>query len=425
MREALNGRPAAQRTRREYQRVINAYRRVYYGSPTSTKADPSVVAVGRTAAEMGRRFDDDKILRSAIGQYEFLRREYPGSNDRFDALFTIGEIYKDDLNDSAAGASGVRGISAALSPQPSGGRGPQGAGRTGAAGRPEIKGRGRLGRRLPDAPKARRQAQTRRDVDDFAALKNAAHKPTTANGSRKLAHVTGIRHWSTPDYTRVAIDLEQDVKFESQRIDHPDRIFFDLLRHQLWLRRLLGKTFDVDDGLLKKIRVAQFQPGKTRIVLEVDDLSDYDTFLLPNPPRLIIDIHSKDIHRQRAGQERSCQGPNGWRQRTWNPRRSPTASSISTGSQAARTTAPGKPAHCRSGSTPVKKIVVDADDDDDSSRHRREARSAGRSSRKRRAATTLTPAYAAKGSSRNKSKPPAELHRMSARLSRPPVATAR
>ena len=36
---------------------------------------------------------------------------------------------------------------------------------------------------------------------------------------------------------------------------------------------LAGKTFDVDDGFLKKIRVAQFQPGKTRIVLEVNDLS--------------------------------------------------------------------------------------------------------------------------------------------------------
>src|SRR5438552_2247288 len=55
----------------------------------------------------------------------------------------------------------------------------------------------------------------------------------------------------------------------------------------------MGKSFDVDEGFLKKIRVAQFKPGKTRVVLEVDDLSDYDAFLLPNPSRLIIDIHGK------------------------------------------------------------------------------------------------------------------------------------
>ena len=88
MREALNELPSAQRSRREYQHVITAYRRVYYGSPTSTKADPSVVAVAELMIEMGRRFNDDKILRSAIGQYKFLRREYPGSRDRVDALFT-------------------------------------------------------------------------------------------------------------------------------------------------------------------------------------------------------------------------------------------------------------------------------------------------------------------------------------------------
>src|SRR6202142_2137845 len=98
-REALNGRPAGERTRREYQRAIDAYRRVYFGSPASSKADPSVVATAELMVEMGRRFDDDKILRGAVDQYRFLRKEYPGSKYRFDALFTIGEIYKDDLND--------------------------------------------------------------------------------------------------------------------------------------------------------------------------------------------------------------------------------------------------------------------------------------------------------------------------------------
>ncbi len=72
---------------------------VYFGAPTSTKADPSAVAVAETLVEMGRRFEDDKILNKAIAQYKFLRKEYPGSKYRCDALFTIGEIYKDDLND--------------------------------------------------------------------------------------------------------------------------------------------------------------------------------------------------------------------------------------------------------------------------------------------------------------------------------------
>ena len=84
MREALNGRPVGERTRHEYQRVIDSYRRVYFGSPASSKADPSVVATAELMVEMGRRFDDNKILRGAIEQYRFLRKEYPGSKYRFD-----------------------------------------------------------------------------------------------------------------------------------------------------------------------------------------------------------------------------------------------------------------------------------------------------------------------------------------------------
>ena len=113
-----------------------------------------------------------------------------------------------------------------------------------------------------------------------AAAENAAPEdPTRKTRSRRWrtspASVTG----PTRSYTRVAIGLERDIKFDAQRIDNPERIFFDLLDTNL-TSALLGKTFDVDDGLLKKIRVAQFQPGKSRIVLEVEDRSDYTTFLL-------------------------------------------------------------------------------------------------------------------------------------------------
>jgi N-acetylmuramoyl-L-alanine amidase len=133
----------------------------------------------------------------------------------------------------------------------------------------------------------KQKTQNGKDKDQEAADQDA---PATQRS--KMARVTGIRHWSTPDYTRVAIDVEQDVKFDSQRIDHPDRIYFDLYDTKL-ASTIVGKSFDVEDGFLKKIRVAQFKPGKTRIVLEVDNLSQYNAFLLPNPTRLIIDIHGK------------------------------------------------------------------------------------------------------------------------------------
>src|SRR5689334_18880018 len=101
MREALNGRPEKQRKESDYKQVIEAYRRVYYTAPSSNKADAAVVALAELLAEKGRAVKNEATLQDAIGQYEFLRKEYPGSKYRVQALFTMAQIYKDDLNDTA------------------------------------------------------------------------------------------------------------------------------------------------------------------------------------------------------------------------------------------------------------------------------------------------------------------------------------
>ena len=294
MREALNGRPVGERTRREYQRVIDSYRRVYFGSPASSKADPSVVATAELMVEMGRRFDDNKILRGAIEQYRFLRKEYPGSKYRFAALFTIGEIYKDDLHQPEEARTTFTDFVQ---------RYPRNRLADDArAAVKEIDAEAAEKERVAEKAARKRRSNVGTSVGTSAGASGASAGSSSDGAAESadarrsaLPRVTGVRHWSTPDYTRVAIDVEREVKFGSQRISHPDRIFFDL-RDTTLASTLVGKTFDVDDGFLKKIRVAEFQPGRTRIVLEVDNLASYDAFLLPDPYRLIIDIHGKDIH---------------------------------------------------------------------------------------------------------------------------------
>ena len=304
MQEALEGQPIDKRTRLDYERVINAYRRIYFAAPTSGRADPSVVAAAQMTEELGRRFDDSDALRSAIQQYEFLRREYPGSKFRFDALFRIGEIYKDDLHDKKNAdatfeefvrryprnqfADAARQALAELAqPQPS----------------------RRAQKNIKAADKDSKAPKSIRDADSDSGIEVAQNKSVNQtqaveSATGKPSRVIGIRHWSTPDYTRVAIDLEQGVKFESQRIESPDRIFFDLLNTDLD-PKLAGRTFDVGDGLLKDIRTAQFKAGRARVVLDLDELSEFDASLLDNPPRLIIDIHNQPLTALTAMKARS------------------------------------------------------------------------------------------------------------------------
>jgi N-acetylmuramoyl-L-alanine amidase len=283
MREALNGRPESERTRRDYNRVTEAYRKVYLICANFRKADESIVDTAELLAETGRAFHDPDASEEAIKQYQFLMQQYPGSVHNTAAMFTIGKIYQDDIGDNEKAKSAYEEF---LKHHP--------MHRLSDDAREALD---EIAHPQATAAKARKKkaadAQTARETQT-AKLQPADVETHADDGSHKgrLPLVTGIRHWSTPDYTRVAIDLEDEVKYEAGRIPSPDRVFFDLQETKL-APELTGKSFEVDDGFLRKIRVAQYQRGVTRVVLEVDPVSEYSAFLLPNPYRLIVDIHGK------------------------------------------------------------------------------------------------------------------------------------
>src|SRR5690348_11055063 len=99
LRDSLFGTPDQERDRRDYQKAMDAYRKVYYTAPSWVKADEAVLAVAELLDDQGRVLNDPKSYKDAIGQLSFLRREYPGSPHRVEALFTMAQIYRDDLND--------------------------------------------------------------------------------------------------------------------------------------------------------------------------------------------------------------------------------------------------------------------------------------------------------------------------------------
>ena len=105
----------------------------------------------------------------------------------------------------------------------------------------------------------------------------------------KLARVTGIRHWSSADSSTVVIDLEDQVQYEAHRLSGPDRIYFDL--HDTSLApEFAGKTIDVGDAMLARIRVSQLVSNLTRVVLETKGNSNFSVSLESNPYRLVVQL---------------------------------------------------------------------------------------------------------------------------------------
>jgi N-acetylmuramoyl-L-alanine amidase len=75
--EALDAIPVEARTRVDYTRAMDGFRAVYHEAPGDAHAPESVNAVAELLAEQGRGLNDAKSLKAAVGQYEFLRTQYP------------------------------------------------------------------------------------------------------------------------------------------------------------------------------------------------------------------------------------------------------------------------------------------------------------------------------------------------------------
>ena len=78
-RAGFEAEAAGTHTTAEYTRVLDEFRAIYHGNPADMHAAVAVEAVAELLAEQGREFGDQGSLKAAVGQYEFLRKEYPGS----------------------------------------------------------------------------------------------------------------------------------------------------------------------------------------------------------------------------------------------------------------------------------------------------------------------------------------------------------
>lgn len=116
-----------------------------------------------------------------------------------------------------------------------------------------------------------------------------ASDSVTPPAAGRLPRVTGVRHWASADSSTVALDLEDQVQYEPHRLSHPDRIYFDL-HNTVLAAELEGKTIEIGDALLARVRMAQPTPGLTRVVLETRGNSNFSVSLESNPYRLVVQI---------------------------------------------------------------------------------------------------------------------------------------
>jgi N-acetylmuramoyl-L-alanine amidase len=113
---------------------------------------------------------------------------------------------------------------------------------------------------------------------------------TSASADNKtVSKITGVRHWSSSAGSTVVIDMEDEVPYEVHRLASPERIYFDLHGTSL-SPDLEGKTVDVGDASLTRVRIGQPVTGVTRVVLDTKDGANFSVSMESSPYRLVVEL---------------------------------------------------------------------------------------------------------------------------------------
>ncbi|HUF48143.1 MAG TPA: N-acetylmuramoyl-L-alanine amidase [Vicinamibacterales bacterium] len=110
--------------------------------------------------------------------------------------------------------------------------------------------------------------------------------PPASHGAR--AELRRITRTALPRGDRITIELTREVAYAGERLDGPDRVFFDFAGTDAGERA----TQDVNGRLLHSIRLGRHEGGITRVVLELTGRPRYSAFPLYDPFRLVIDLES-------------------------------------------------------------------------------------------------------------------------------------
>lgn len=147
-----------------------------------------------------------------------------------------------------------------------------------------------------------------KDIKPLGARPQLSPRATIDEGRAKAAQplqtVRDVKHWTTPTYTRVVIDVDGEVKYRKGQLRNPDRLYLDLLGTQL-SPHMKGRSLGVNDTILSGIRPAQNQPDVVRVVLDLKALREHHIFTLSDPYRIVIDMTGSGVQSLSAVQKPS------------------------------------------------------------------------------------------------------------------------
>jgi len=262
-RKSLYESKEKKRYRHNWLRCIQRYHNIYVRYPKSDKAPWSIYRSAQMYTKLYRYSGRQRDLDEAIEHYERLVKGYKDHRLADDAQYKIGEIYYREKQDPTQAYVEFLKV--------------------------EVK-----------FPSGDMRPKARTMLDKLAVIigNKDKKKKQSASSPKKLTTVKNIRHWSTPNYTRVVVDLEGPVKYVSHllkkdpRRKKPRRLYMDLQRAHVGSD--IESSITIKGGLLQRARAGQFNKDTVRVVLDINSIGGYKIFPLHDPFRIVVDVRGTE-----------------------------------------------------------------------------------------------------------------------------------
>ena len=106
---------------------------------------------------------------------------------------------------------------------------------------------------------------------------------------RKRPFLTNVRNYTHPEKTRIVMDMSEQAPYNVITLQEPDRIVVDV-GGSAGQYNPEQKEIQIDDPLVNRVRVGQFNQDTVRVVMDLKNNYEYQVFDLTAPQRIVVDI---------------------------------------------------------------------------------------------------------------------------------------
>ena len=265
-KKKLYGSAAQKKYRHNWERCIRSHEKVYKGFPNTDEAVYAMLGAGELWTYLYRYSGKKSDIDTAISLYRELANRHPDHRLADDAQYRLGEIFYEYKKDPMQAYVEFLKV--------------------------EVK--------FPNGDMRARATNMMNQLERVLGKRLAAedkNKRETAE-KKQLVLVKDIRHWSTPSYTRVVVDLGSQVIYREHLLKRdpslrkPRRLFVDLLNARI--SKDMESSIPIKDGLLRMARAGQYDKSTVRVVLDIDNMESYKIFHLYDPFRIVVDVRGKE-----------------------------------------------------------------------------------------------------------------------------------